>query len=82
LKNIKNKENAIRKSIVFYGPEPLKIIEKQTLFLILGHSKNNEKTIQKRFPKVIQNLLKATMGPSRFDLFIDIIDCGPRSVPK
>ena len=29
--------------MVFYGPKPLKSIEKQTLFLILGHSKKLRK---------------------------------------
>ena len=46
-------ENTIRKTIFFYNPKPLKRIEKQILFLISGHSKNNEKTIQKGLLKVI-----------------------------
>ena len=38
-KNMKNLWKHYRKSMVFDGPKPLKIIEKQRLFLILGHSK-------------------------------------------
>ena len=38
--------------------------------------KKVEKMNQKGLPEVIQNRLKRTMGPSRFDLFIDIIDFG------
>jgi hypothetical protein len=33
--------------MVFDGPKPLKSIEKLALFLTLGHSKNNEKTMPK-----------------------------------
>ena len=39
----KNNEKTFRESIVFYGPKPLENIEKQTLLLVLGHSKNNLK---------------------------------------
>ena len=33
--------------MVFDGPTPLKSIEKQALFLIFGHYKNDEKTMPK-----------------------------------
>ena len=36
-----------------------------------------EKSMPKWLPKIINNRPKSTMGPSRFDLFIDIIDLGP-----
>ena len=39
--------------------------------------KKVEKSMPKWLPKVIQNRPKSTMGPSRFDLFIDFIDFGP-----
>jgi hypothetical protein len=38
-KTLKIDEKTIGKSMVFDGLKPLKSIEKQTLFLILGHSK-------------------------------------------
>ena len=38
-KTLKIYEKTIGKSMVFDGLKPLKSIEKQTLFLILGHSK-------------------------------------------
>jgi hypothetical protein len=38
-KTLKIYEKTIGKSMVFYCLKPLKSIEKQTLFLILGHSK-------------------------------------------
>ena len=46
-KTLKIDEKTIGKSMVLDGPKPLKHIEKQTLFLILGHSKNNEKISKK-----------------------------------
>jgi hypothetical protein len=44
--------------MVFDGLKPLKSIEKQTLFLTLGHLKNNEKSMPKWFPKVMNNCPK------------------------
>ena len=51
----------------FDGPKPLKNIEKQTHFLILGNSKNNEKMIQKGFPKSIKFVPKWSHGRGRVD---------------
>ena len=42
-KTWKSYEKNIGKSMVFDGPKPLKSIEKQTLFLILGYSKKQWK---------------------------------------
>jgi hypothetical protein len=39
--------------MVLDGPKPLKNIEKQTLFLILGHPKSDEKTISKGTSQVM-----------------------------
>ena len=50
-KTLKINEKTIGKTMVLDDPKPLKSIEKQTLFLILGHSKNNEKSMPKRYPK-------------------------------
>ena len=46
-KTWKNYEKSMGKSMVFDDPKPLKIIEKQTLFLILGHSKKQWKNYAK-----------------------------------
>jgi hypothetical protein len=64
-------EKTIGKSMVLDGPKPLKSIEKQILFLILGHSKNNEKTIPKGTSKVMFLDPKWRHGPPRFDLSFD-----------
>ena len=61
-------EKKIGKSMVFDGPKPLESIEKQTLFLILGHSKKHEKTIPKGTSKVMFFGSKWRHGPPRFDL--------------
>ena len=54
----------------FDGLKPLKSIEKQTLFLTLTHSKNNEKSMPKWLPKVMKNGPKWSQGEPRIDLFI------------
>ena len=69
-KTLKVYEKTIGKSMVFDGPKPLKIIEKQTLFLTLSHSKkNNEKSMPKWLPKVMKTGPKWSPGAPRIDLF-------------
>ena len=52
-KTWKINENAFGKSMFFDGPKPLKSIDKQTLFLILGHSHKWWKAIPKGTSKVM-----------------------------
>jgi len=73
-KTLKIYEKTIGKSMVLYGLKPLKSIEKQTLFLTLGHSKNNEKSMPKWLPKVMKNRAKWSPGAPRIDLFFVFID--------
>ena len=47
-------------------------IEKQTLFLILGHSQNDEKTMPKGTSKVMFFDPKWRHGPPRFDVSSDL----------
>ena len=48
--------------MVFDGMKPLESIEKQTLFFTLGHSKNNEKSMPKRLPKVMKMIQNGARG--------------------
>jgi hypothetical protein len=73
-KTLKIHEKTIGKSMVFDDLKPLKSIEKQTLFLTLGHSKNNEKSMPKWLPKVMKNDPKWSPGAPRIDLFLVFID--------
>ena len=58
--------------MVFDGLKPLKNIEKQTFFLTLGHSKNNEKSMPKLHPKVMKIVQKGARGHpgSIYSLFL------------
>ena len=57
--------------MVFDGPKPLESIEKQTRFLILGDSKNDEKTIPKGTSTVMFWGPKWRHGRPRFDVSFD-----------
>ena len=57
--------------MVWDGPKPLKSIEKQTLFLILGHSKKQGKNDTKGDLKSHVFDLKWRHGRPRFDLSSD-----------
>ena len=57
--------------MVFDGPKPLQSIEKQELFLILGHSQNIEKTMPKGTSKVMFWGPKWGHGPPSFGLSSD-----------
>ena len=69
--NEKTDEKTIGKSMFFGAPELLVIIEKQTLFLILGHSKKDKKTMPKGILKVMFFGSKWRHGPPMFDLSSD-----------
>ena len=70
-KTLKIDEKTIGKSMVFDGLKPLKSIEKQTLFLILGIQKNNKKTMPKGTSKVMLLNLKWRHGLPSIDLSSD-----------
>ena len=62
-------EKTIGKSMLFDGLQPLKNIEKQTLFLTLGHSKKKWKIDAKMAPKSHEKWFKMEPGGAH-DLFI------------
>ena len=68
-KVLKNDEKTIGKSMVFDGLKPLKSIEKQTLFLTLGHSKKQWKIDTTMAPKSHEQLSKMEPGGAQ-DRFI------------
>ena len=55
----------------FSWSKTIETYRKTNTFLILGHSKNNEKTMPKGISKVMFFDAKLRHGPSRFDLSFD-----------
>ena len=75
-KTLKTDEKTIGKSMVFDGLKPLKSIEKQTLFLILGHSKRTMKKLYQRGPqKLCFGVQNGDMGlpGSTYRLIFDVL---------
>ena len=74
-KTLKINEKTIGKSMVFDGLKPLESIEKQTLFLTLGHSKKqwkiDAKMAPKSYEKVVQNGARGRPG-SIYSSFLSI----------
>ena len=76
-------EKTIGKSMVFDGPKPLKSIEKQTLFLILGHSKKTMKKRCRRGPqKSCFGVQNCDMGfpVSTYHLIFDVLVRCPKII--